>query len=101
MTVLAFDAAGGSVAGSGLPGPRPVLHGASVSCLSSADTASMTPALLGSWTPGPAEDRWRTEHANPAVDDAHPFGGSFFEVQASPDGQILVGLVPAEAPYRD
>ena len=64
------------------------------------DTASMTPTLsaLDART---GEDRWRTEHANPAVDDAHPIGGSYLEVQASTDGQVLVGLIPVEAPYRD
>ena len=102
VTALAFDAASGSAAWERtLPGVFPATNLTAVGdLLVYSDTASTTPSLsaLDART---GEDRWLTEHANPAVDDAHPFGGSYVEVQASPDGQVLVGLIPAEAPYKD
>ncbi len=87
--------------GANAPGRLPRANLAAVGdLLVYSDTASTTPALsaLDART---GEDQWRTEHANPAVDDAHPSGGSYLEVQGSPDGMVLVGLIPAEAPYRD
>ena len=102
VTVVAFDAANGSVAWQRtLPGVFPGPSLTAVGDLLVYSDSSSPDAALAALDTRSGEDRWRTEHANPAIDDAHPSGGSYFQVHASPDGMFLVGLIPAEAPYRD
>jgi outer membrane protein assembly factor BamB len=102
VTVVAFDAGTGSVVWEReLPRVFPGPSLTAVGDLLVYSDSSSPDAALAALDARSGEDRWRTEHANPAVDEDHPSGSSYFQVHASPDGAFLVGLIPAEAPYRD